>query len=78
MSLSRLVFFSRNKVKGGENINALIKGILGACSEYSPTSGLTGGLVFNAEMHGAGHDAFLPGASVHLGFDPSAARVIRS
>lgn len=47
MLLSRMVFFSRNAAKSGENASAMIKSILQACSEYSPSSGLTGGLVFN-------------------------------
>jgi hypothetical protein len=29
-----------------------------------------------AELHGPGHDGFLPGAAVNLGIDASEARVI--
>ena len=50
MSLTRLIFYSRNKVQPGEVVINMIKGILKSCHEYSPTSGLTGGLVFN-ERH---------------------------
>jgi hypothetical protein len=44
--LSRLVFYGRTNVKVGESAG-MIKSILAAASEYSPASGLTGGLVFN-------------------------------
>ncbi len=65
-------------VAGLQSLPATIRGrqYLGARTSYSVEC--AGGLVLNAELHGAGHDAFLPGASVHLGFDPAAARVIRS
>lgn len=65
-------------VEGRQSLPATIRGrqYLGARTSYSVEC--AGGLVLNAEMHGAGHDAFLPGASVHLGFEPAAARVIRS
>ncbi|WP_237153573.1 BLUF domain-containing protein [Oryzibacter oryziterrae] len=49
MSLSRLVFFSRTNIKIGESAG-MIRGMLQACSEYSPVSGLTGGLVFNEKF----------------------------
>lgn len=44
--LSRLVFYGRTNVKIGESAG-MIRSILAAASEYSPASGLTGGLVFN-------------------------------
>ena len=44
--LSRLVFYGRTNMKIGESAG-MIKSILAAASEYSPASGLTGGLVFN-------------------------------
>lgn len=44
--LSRLVFYGRTNVKIGESAG-MIKSILAAASDYSPASGLTGGLVFN-------------------------------
>lgn len=44
--LSRLVFYGRTNVKIGESAG-MIKNILAAASDYSPASGLTGGLVFN-------------------------------
>jgi hypothetical protein len=44
--LSRLVFYGRTNMKIGESAG-MIKSILAAASDYSPASGLTGGLVFN-------------------------------
>ena len=44
--LSRLVFYGRTNMKIGESAG-MIKAILAAASDYSPASGLTGGLVFN-------------------------------
>ena len=69
---------SATAVSGLQSLPAVVRGrqYLGSRTSYSVEC--AGGLVFNAEMHGAGHDAFQPGASVHLGFDPAAARVIRS
>lgn len=49
MTLSRLVFYSRTNLKIGESAG-MIRGLLQACSEYSPVSGLTGGLVFNEKF----------------------------
>ncbi len=69
---------SATAVSGLQSLPAVVRGrqYLGSRTSYSVEC--AGGLVLNAEMHGAGHDAFQPGASVHLGFDPAAARVIRS
>lgn len=50
MFLVRLVFFSRNCVNMSDSRIATIKSILQTCSEYSISSGITGGLVFN-ERH---------------------------
>lgn len=50
MFLSRITFYSRNAIKVGESAG-VIRGILHACSEYSPSSGLTGGLVFNERFY---------------------------
>lgn len=50
MFLVRLVFFSRNCVNLSDSRLATIKSILHTCSEYSSSSGITGGLVFN-ERH---------------------------
>lgn len=47
--LSRLVFYGRTNVKIGESAG-MIKSILAAASDYSPASGLTGGLVFNEKF----------------------------
>ena len=44
--LSRLVLYGRTNIKVGESAGT-IKSILAAASDYSPASGLTGGLVFN-------------------------------
>jgi len=44
--LSRLVLYGRTNMKVGESAGT-IKSILAAASDYSPASGLTGGLVFN-------------------------------
>ncbi|MNT46377.1 Spermidine/putrescine import ATP-binding protein PotA [compost metagenome] len=65
-------------VAGLQSLPATVRGrqYLGARTSYSVEC--AGDLVLNAEMHGAGHDAFLPGASIHLGFDPAQARVIRA
>lgn len=49
MSLMRLVFYARNNNPQGEAAK-LIRSLLNACSEYSPASGLTGGLVFNEKF----------------------------
>jgi hypothetical protein len=49
MTLSRLVFYSRTNLKIGESAG-MIRGLLQSCSEYSPVSGLTGGLVFNEKF----------------------------
>jgi len=46
--LSRLVFYGRTNMKIGESAG-VIKSILVAASDYSPASGLTGGLVFNEQ-----------------------------
>uniref|UniRef100_UPI0028ADA4B6 TOBE domain-containing protein n=1 Tax=Shinella sp. TaxID=1870904 RepID=UPI0028ADA4B6 len=65
-------------VGGRQSLPATVRGrqYLGSRTSYSVEC--AGGLVLNAEMHGAGHDAFLPSASIHLGFDPISARVIRT
>lgn len=47
--LSRLVFYGRTNVKIGESAG-MIRSILAAASDYSPASGLTGGLVFNEKF----------------------------
>lgn len=64
-------------VAGLQTLPATVRGrqYLGARTSYSVEC--AGGLLLNAEMHGAGHDAFQPGASVHVGFDAAAVRVIR-
>lgn len=49
MSLSRLVFYSRINLKIGESAG-MIRRLLQSCSEFSPASGLTGGLVFNEKF----------------------------
>ncbi len=69
---------SATPVSGLQSLPAVVRGrqYLGSRTSYSVEC--AGGLVLNAEMHGAGHDAFQPGTSVHLGFDSAAARVIRS
>ena len=65
-------------ITGRQSLPATVRGrqYLGARTSYSVEC--AGGLVLNAEMHGAGHDAFQPGAAIHLGFDPVSARVIRT
>lgn len=52
MMLSRLVFYSRTTLRIVESAN-MIRRLLQTCGEYSPASGLTGGIVFNEKyfMH---------------------------
>jgi len=47
---------------------------LGCKTSYRLT--LDGGVEVRSEMHGPGHDGFMPGDAVHLGIDPALARVI--
>lgn len=62
--------------EGRQHLSATVRGrqYLGARTSYRLD--LAPDLQLVADLHGPGHDAFNPGDKVHLGIEPSEARVI--